>query len=232
MNNAMVCSGCTARRRVGRSALALAATFAPIAPARAAESLGWEKGDLVVSAGVSVILLSSSADIELAGSPVQGGNVKLSNSVVPSGSIEYFAARNFSLVLVAGIPPQTKATGTGTLAPLGELGRVRYGIGSFIGRFHANASGRLSPYIGAGVSRFMVFGTKDGSVTDLRTEDAWAPVVQAGLDYHISRRIGLYAGATYVPVKTHSSGLSRGLPLTAKATLKSTTLKAGVSYRF
>jgi outer membrane protein len=204
-----------------------------VAPAaHAGEDQGWRKGDLVVSVGVAAILFDSTADIKLAGNPVAGGNVKLSNNTILSGSIEYFLARQFSLAFVAGIPPQTKVTGTGSLAPLGELGRVRYGLGSLVARYHFNASGRFSPYISAGASRFMVFGTKDGSVTNLNSEDAWAPVLQAGVDYHLSRHIGLFANATYIPVKTKASGTSRGLPMTAEATLKATLLKGGVAYRF
>ena len=201
-------------------------------PAWASEPHGWEKGDVVVSAGVTVTIFSSSADIKLAGTPVTGGNVKLSSSALLSGSVEYFLTRRFSVALVAGIPPQTKVTGTGTLAQLGELGRVRYGLGTLVARYHFNASGRLSPYVGAGVSRFMVFGTKDGSISDLESDDAWAPVVQGGVDYHLNRHIGLAFIATYIPVKTKARGTLNGLPITANATLRSTVLKAAVAYRF
>lgn len=217
--------------KTARLAAALA-LIASAAPAMAEEVQGWRKGDVVVTAGVAAILFDSSAEISLGGTRVEGGNIKLSNNTIISGSVEWFAARNFSVALVAGIPPTTRVTGTGTLAPSGELGRVKYGLASLVARYHLNASGRISPYLGAGVSRFIVFSTRDGSVTNLKSDNAWAPVVQGGIDYHLTRHIGLFANATYIPVKTRARGTSRGLPLTGSATLKSAILKGGLSYRF
>lgn len=208
------------------------AMLAAAQTARAEDVPGWRQGDLVVSAGVAHVLFNASSRIELGGTPVAGGDISLSDNTLLSGSVEWFATRNVSLALVGGIPPTTRVTGTGTLAPSGELGRVKYGLATLLARYHFNASGRLSPYLGAGVTRFMVFSTRDGSVTNLKADGAFAPVAQAGIDYQLSRHVGLFGNATYIPVKTHARGTSRGLPMTGSATLKSTILKAGLSYRF
>lgn len=200
--------------------------------AHAEDVQGWRKGDIVVSAGVAVILFDSAAEIALGGARIDGGTVKLSNNTLLSGSAEWFATHNLSVALVAGIPPTTRVSGAGTLAASGELGRVKYGLASLVARYHLNAAGRVSPYLGAGVSRFMVFSTRDGSVTNLKADNAWAPVVQGGVDYHLNRHIGLFANATYIPVKTEAHGTSRGLPLTGSATLKAAILKGGLAYRY
>lgn len=220
--------------RIARASIAsLGLALGMAAPAACAEEApGWQKGDIVVSGGVSAILFDSNARITLGGAPITDGNIKLSNNSNISGTIEYFAARNVSIALVAGIPPTTRVTGTGALAASGELGRVKYGLGSLVGRWHFNASGRISPFVGAGVSRFMVFSTRDGSVTQLKASSAWAPVVQGGINYHLTHRVGLFALATYIPVKSEARGISRGLPLTGNATLKAAILKGGLSYRF
>ena len=214
------------------SKAAAMALIACAVPAQAEEVQGWRKGDVVVTAGVAAILFDSSAEIALGGTRVEGGNIKLSNNTLLSGTVEWFATRNFSVALVAGVPPTTRVTGTGTLAPSGELGRVKYGLASLVARYHLNAAGRVSPYLGAGVCRFIVFSTRDGSVTGLKADNAWAPVVQGGIDYHLTRHIGLFVNATYIPVKTHARGLSRGLAMTGNAVLKSAILKGGLSYRF
>jgi outer membrane protein len=223
--------GIIQRLHRGGSCAAIA-LFACAPAAQAEETGGWRKGDVVVTAGVAAILFNSSAEIALGVTRIEGGNIKLSNNALLSGSAEYFATRNVSVALVAGIPPTTRVTGTGTLAPSGELGRVKYGLASLVARYHLNASRPVSPYLGAGVSRFIVFSTRDGSVTGLKADNAWAPVVQGGIDYHLSRHIGIFANATWIPVKTRASGTSRGLPLTGSATLKSAILKGGLSYRF
>jgi len=202
------------------------------APARAEEARGWQKGDVVVSAGVSAILFDSKADIALGGTPIADGNIRLSSNTNLSGTLQYFVARDMSVALVAGLPPTTRVTGSGTLAASGELGRVKYGLASLVGRYHLNADGRVSPFVGVGVSRFIAFSTRDGSVTNLKADNAWAPVVQGGVDYHLTRHIGIFALATYIPVKTEARGTSRGLPLTGRATLKTAILKGGLSYRF
>ncbi len=222
-----------ARASFVRSFASLGLALCLAAPqVRAEETPGWQKGDVVVSAGVAAILFDSNGRIALGGTPITDGNIKLSNNTNLSGTAEYFAAHNLSIALVAGIPPTTRVTGTGALAAAGELGRVKYGLATLVGRWHLNASGRLSPFIGAGVTRFMVFSTQDGSVTNLKASNAWAPVVQAGINYHLNRHVGLFALATYIPVKTEARGTSRGLPLTGSATLKTTILKSGLSYRF
>lgn len=207
------------------------ATLACAPVARAEEVPGWRKGDVVLGAGIAHVLFDANAQIALGGAPVTGGDIALSDNTLLSGSAEWFATRTVSLALVGGIPPTTRVTGTGTLAPSGELGRVKYGLATLLARYHFNASGRLSPYLGAGVTRFMVFSTRDGSVTDLKADGAWAPVAQAGIDYQLTRHIGMFGNATYIPVKTNARGTSRGLPLTGSATLKSAILKAGLSYR-
>lgn len=201
-------------------------------PALADESLGWRKGDVVLRAAATGILFDSSSIVKLGGNVVPGGSVKLSNGVTMTGELEYFPVRSLSVTAVVGIPLETTGTGTGTLAPLGRAGSIKYGIGGLLARYHINASGRFSPFVSFGVSRLLVFSEKDGSVTDLQVDGAWGPSFQGGADFHVSRNVGIYVNASFIPMKTNARGMRGALPVDARATVNPTTIKAGLSYRF
>ena len=163
---------------------------------------------------------------------VPGGSVKLSNGVTVTGELEYFPTRSLSVTAVVGVPLNTTGTGTGSLASLGKAGSIKYGIGGLLARYHINASGRFSPFVSFGVSRLLVFSEKDGAVTQLEVDGAWGPSFQGGADFHISRKVGIYVNASFIPMKTNARGRLGALPVDARATVNPTTIKAGLSYRF
>lgn len=212
--------------------LALVAGIAISAPAYAQSEKGWQAGDVVVRVGAAGVLFNSSADLELAGNPVPGGNVKVSNDVTPSGEISYFFTSAISGTVNFGIPPKARVDGKGTLTPAGELGQVRYGLGAATLRYHLNDQGSVSPFIGGGVGRLFSFSEDDGSVQNLEVDSAWGPVIQGGVDVHLSRKFGLYASVSYSPIKTDATGVIFGAPATADVKLNPTVVQGGVSYRF
>lgn len=196
------------------------------------EPVGWQKGDLVFKAGVAGIFFNSSATIKLNGTEVAGASAHLTNNATPSFEVEYFPARDVSVALLGGIPPKNSAIATGTLSSLGTVGRIRYGLGVAVVRYHANASGRLSPFAGVGVGRFFIFSTEDGSLQNLHANSGWGPFVQAGADYHFNRHWGLQATVAFLPIKSDASGTIHGAPVTARTTINPMVVKAALSYRF
>lgn len=217
----------------GRVAFAAAALVSTAGSARAEEGLGWQSGDLVVKTGAAGVLFDSSARVDLAGTTVPGGGAQLSDAATATIEVEYFFSPNISTALDFGFPPpKAKITGTGSLAPLGQAGKTKYGIAGLTLRYHLNGSGRISPFVGAGVGRLFIFDTSDGAVTDLDADGAWAPVVQGGIDFHLDKRFGLFANVAYAPMKTDASGTALGAPMTARVTLNPTVIQGGLSYRF
>lgn len=202
------------------------------ASAQESEPVGWQKGDVVIKSGVAGIFFNSSAVIKLNGVEVQGASARLTNNATPSFEFEYFPARNVSVALLGGVPPKNSAIATGTLAHLGEVARIRYGLGVAAVRFHANASGRFSPLVGVGLGRFFVFSTEDRSMQNTRATSGWGPFFQAGADYHINRHWGLQATASFLPIKSDASGTIRGASVTARTTINPVVVKAALSYRF
>jgi len=204
----------------------------PAHPAFASETEGWKAGDIVLKAGPAGVLFSSSAKVKVAGNVVPGGGARLSDNATVSAEAAYFVTPEVSVAANFGLPPKTEVTGTGTLAPLGLGGKVRYGLGALTVRYHANAAGIVSPYVGGGIGHLFVFKAKDGSIADLQADDAWAPVVQGGIDAHLSDRMGLYANVSYAPLKTDASGVVMGAPMTARVTLDPTIVQGGLFFRF
>ncbi len=197
------------------------------------EAIGWQSGDLVVKAGVAGVLFNSSANVSLAETPVPGSDAQLSNAATASLEAEYFFSPNLSTALDFGFPPpEANITGKGSLGALGKVGETKYGIAGLTMRYHFNGSGRVSPFVGAGVGRLFIFDTSDGAVTDLDAESAWAPVIQGGVDVHLNQRIGLFANVAYAPMKTDASGIALGAPMTARVTLNPTVVQGGMSFRF
>jgi outer membrane protein len=220
------------RRRELRICLAAAVALCLASPARAKEPVGWQAGEVVLKLGSGAILFNSSARIKVAGNDVPGGNAKLSDGVTATGELEYFPTRNLSVAAIFGIPLNSTGRGAGTLSSLGELGRVKYGIGGLVARYHVNASRRFSPFAAVGIGRFLSFSTQDGAVSGLKIDSAWGPVLQGGADYHFNRRFGLYFNASYVPLKTDARGTVGGPPATARVTANPVAIQGGVSYRF
>ncbi len=220
------------RLRRGMLPWALIGGLALAGPAHAETDKGWKAGDVVIKLGAAGILFNSSADIEIAGNPVPGGNVKVSNDVTPSGEISYFFSPAISAAVNFGIPPKATVDGKGALAAAGELGRVRYGLGAVTLRYHLNDQGTVSPFIGGGVGRLFSFSEDDGSVLDLEVDSAWGPVIQGGVDVHLTPKFGLYANVSYSPIETDATGIVFGAPATADVKLNPTIVQGGVSYRF
>lgn len=165
--------------RAAKLMIPVAGGLLAIAPAYADDSIGWHEGDVVIKVGSAGVFFNSSAEVKVAGNVLPGGSVSLSNNATASGEVEYFLTPDISLAANFGVPPETRISGTGTLAPLGVAGRVRYGFGDVMARYHVGAAGRFSPFAGVGVGRIFVFSTRDGSVSGLSADSAWAPVFQA-----------------------------------------------------
>lgn len=204
----------------------------PVAQPALAQSLPQaEAGDVRIKFGPAGVLFNESAEVTIGGAVVPGGNVSLSDNVTVSGEIEYFATPAISAAVIFGLPPTTTITGEGALAPAGKLGKVHYGLGAAVIRYHLLPSRRFSPYIGAGVSHLFVFDEKDGALTNLKVRTAWSPMIEGGAEVRLADRIGLYSSIIYSTMKTRSQGSIFGAPASARVKLRPIVLQAGLFYR-
>jgi outer membrane protein len=206
--------------------------FALSASAASAQDLATKAHDVFFRAGVAAVRFDSGADFVVAGQPAPGADLELSNATTGAVEIDYFVHRNVSISLTVGYPPVTHAEGLGQLAPLGRLGSVRFGTGVLQAKYHFSGLGAFQPWIGAGVTRMVIFKNKDGAVQNLDVEDHWGGAVQIGADYMLTPRVGVYGSVSKLFVHTNGTASLGPAPVTAKIDLDPTIWQGGLSLRF
>lgn len=192
-----------------------------------ANGAGPASGDLRVRGGIAAISFDERARVRVQGTEVSNGTVVLSGNQTFGGEVEYFLSERVSAAVNFGVPPVTRISGAGAMAPFQELGRVRYGMGALLGRWHAVPSAPLSPFVSLGVARLQIFDTTDSAVRGLRVDSAWSPVAQGGVDLRVKDRMGLYWHVSYAPLSTKAQGSVLGTPMFAKIRLAPTITQAG-----
>ncbi|MDB5438008.1 MAG: OmpW family protein [Caulobacteraceae bacterium] len=191
-----------------------------------------EAGQFVVRGGVADIRFDSGAKFTAAGAPLSGANLELSNETTAAFEFDYHLRPQVSLSLTFGVPPETNAEGRGTLAPFGRLGSARFGTAVAQAKYHFAGMGHFQPWVGAGVTRMIIFDTTDGSVQNLKVDDAWGGAVQAGGEYMLNSRWGIYGSVSRLFLKTNGSASLGGIPISAKIDLNPTIVQGGLSARF
>ena len=189
-------------------------------------------GMIAFKLGGAGVLFNSSGKFTLAGQPLAGADLKLSDNATAIVEGEYYFRRDLSLSLTVGVPPTLTATGKGTLAPLGKLGSIQYGPGAVLAKYHFNGLGRLQPYVGGGATRMLIFSEHDAAITKLKVHPAWGGAVQAGADYMVTPRWGAFASVSHLFLRTHGQGSFAGLPVQAKIALDPTIVMGGLTLRY
>ena len=129
------------------------------------------------------------ASINAAGRPLPGSNLHASNNVTLGFGIGYFVTPDVSLLALLGVPPTTTLTGRGTLSGL-TLGKVTYGPSMLTANYHFRQFGAFQPFLGAGITYTVVFGTKDNAIVNLRVNNSIGAVIRGRLRCHVLRPMG------------------------------------------
>lgn len=172
---------------------------------------------------------------------VPGSGSTVSNSSTLGLSATYFFTSNWATEVVVGIPPKFKLYGTGTLAPLGELGEAKQWSPTLLAKYYfSDADAKLRPYVGAGATYIWFNGIsltpslQGGlaqtigapvalSQTSGKIDGKFAPVFTVGASYHFDDRWGMFFSVSYIPLKTtaHLTTTVAGLPVAnSQASLK------------
>jgi outer membrane protein len=207
------------------AALALAATGA------SAQESPWS-----IHAGPAAVRLHIDTAPEAPrGTPVPGGGLSATNSNILAFEVGYQLAPEWNARLTFGVPPTTDVAGTGTLAPLGKAGEIKYGpavltVTRALGQF-----GPVTPYLGGGVSYLKVFSTADGALANFRVANAWGGALQVGAELALNTRLGLFVDLKKIFLSTDVTGTVPafgGAPAYARVKIDPFVVHAGVSYRF
>jgi outer membrane protein len=223
-----------------RRKLLMTTTFVGLAmagQAQAAEPASQSSG-LYVNLGVAGLLFDTDASINAAGRPLPGSNLHASNNTTLGFGIGYFVTPDVSLLALLGVPPQTTLTGRGTLSGF-TLGKVTYGPAMLTANYHFRQFGAFQPFLGAGISYTVVFGTQDDAIVNLRVKNSIGAVIRAGFDVMFSDRWGAFFSVSKIFVTTKASGNVNpaiptlgGAPVSAHVSFDPLVLFSGIIYRF
>lgn len=182
--------------------------------------------------GPAFVSPQDSATLNLAGAPVPGGNVSIQGRWTVEGEVGYYVTRNITVGFAAGYPPTFAVKGAGSMSALGKAGDMTGGPAGVAALYHFNRDGKIQPYIGAGASFLIVFGTKDGALSHLKADDAVGEVVQAGTDVMVNKHWGFYLDVKKAWIATTAKAQYAGLPVVAKVTIDPFVPSVGAVYRF
>lgn len=182
--------------------------------------------------GLSHIGMNESADISLGGATVPGASFTTDDDLTPTIGIGYRFSERFSAELTVGIPPTATLNGSGPLSGL-ELGKVTYGPAKLTGLYHFPEFGNgLDAYVGGGVNYTIIFDTSDGAIDGFDVDNAFAPIIQAGIEGPLGNKTGWFLDAKYIALETKARGTVGGVPAEADITLDPLIVTAGVVVHF
>jgi outer membrane protein len=201
------------------------------APARAAQEPLLSPDHFYVHFGSGALVFSAGASVKADGVVIPGATVKIDPNVTLITEFGY-RWRNFGVSLTGGYPPVATVNGAGSLAPLGPLGRIRYGPTVLSVHYDLPHVGRLKPYVGAGPVFLLIFRNEDGAIQHLDVHDSTGVAVQLGAEFELSPPWSLFTDAKKASLKTNATALLGGAPISADIRLDPLVIAGGFSYRF
>lgn len=191
----------------------------------------FKRSRLFTRFGFLVAPYHSSATIATNGQPLSGGTAEASNNASVTFDLGYEITKNIAVTVTSGIPVKPHVTGEGTAAPLGVLGKVRYGPMILAGQYRFPKIGRIQPYAGGGAAYAIIFKNFDGSVKNLQVNNNWGSVLQGGAEYELSSKYTLFVDFKEVWLSVNASGLlSDGTPVKARVNLNPSLVTVGIKF--
>lgn len=191
----------------------------------------FKQSRLFTRLGLLVAPYHSSATIATNGQLLSGGTAEASNNVSMTFELGYEITNNISVSVMSGIPVKPHVTGEGAAAPLGVLGKVRYGPMIFTGQYQFRKMGRIRPYVGGGTAYAIIFKNFNGSVKNLQVNNNWGSVLQGGAEYELNSKYTLFFDFKEVWLAVNAHGvLSDGTAVKARVNLNPSLLTVGIKF--
>lgn len=121
-----------------------------------------------------------------------GADTRATDSVVPTIAAEYFFSPNLSVETICCVTPHD-VRGSGALGGARLIDNAIILPATVTAKLHLPLGG-VNPYVGAGVTRFFIFGEDVGrdaaalGATDVDLSNEWGTVLQAGVDAPLNQR--------------------------------------------
>ena len=185
-----------------------------------------------VRLGVLRALYDSGARIATNGSLIPDSSAGVTDSITINVDGGYDLSDDVAVMFMGGIPPSADVIGRGSIALFGRLGRVRFGPAILSSVYRLPQWHGLRPYGGAGIAHLFILKAHDGSVTQLKVHDNWGFVLQAGLEYRLSRKWELFADYKHIWLNVRAEGFLAGEAVRARVTLDPDLISAGIKFHF
>ena len=128
----------------------------------------------------------------------------------PSVTAEYFIRDNMGIEILAAWPFEHDISIDG----LGKVGSTKHLPPTVSFQYHFNTSGKVSPFLGAGLNYTAFFSEKTNGAlagSELKLENSWGLAAHAGLDIWFSNQNALRIDARWVDIDSDVSLNGAGL---------------------
>lgn len=166
--------------------LSAAAVAAFAAPAMAQTTTAWEmpkKGDFIVTGRVTDVFSQADNAITTSAGADTGLKVDVGDSVMPTLGFTYFLTDHLAVEAILGTTKHDiRAQGGGTDALVHETWVLPPVVTL---QYRPLSSGRVSPYVGAGVNYMLFYSGKDKNGFTVDLDNGFGYALQAGADIGI-----------------------------------------------
>jgi outer membrane protein len=177
---------------------------------------------------------------------VIGGDVAISNAIVPELDFTYFFTENFAAELILGTAKHDVNTVGSDISAVGgptsfdvDLGSVMLLPPTLTAQYHFFPLGEknFKPYIGAGINYTIFYSVKAGDVVkDIEYDNAVGFAAQLGFDYFINDTYFINLDVKRLFLKTDvtvdASNLADGLSIPAEVTIDPWIIGLGFGMKF
>lgn len=159
-----------------------------------------------------------------------GGNVEISNNVIPELDFTYFFTKNIAAELILGTTKHdVKAVNTA----LGnvDLGHVWLLPPTLTIQYHFNLN-NFRPYVGAGGNYTFFYSADPGAVVNVDYKNSFGYALQAGFDYDLDDTWFLNFDAKYIGLSTDVTVDAGAATVPASVDINPLLIGFGVGIRF
>ena len=211
---------------VTESAAVTSVNTSPANASPTATEKGW-----VVGIGAINAFYHSGATIATGGQTIPGATANVSNNFTLMFDVRRYLTKDLSLSLMGGVPPKPTITGQGSVASLGELGKVRYGPAILTAQYHLPKLLAFRPYVGAGTAYAIILKDHDAAVSHLGVHNNWGFVLEGGAEHQLTRNLAVFADVKEVWLAVNAHGSLGGVvPVTAHVNLNPTIVSVGIRF--
>jgi len=163
-----------------------------------------------------------------------GGNVNISNEIVPTVQLEYYFTNNVSVELLCCMARHDVVAENTALGKV-NLGKVSHFPPTLTAKYHFTNFGQVEPYVGVGVNYTRFFDNKppsSGPVTSVSYKSSTGPALQAGLDYRLDKHWSLNLDVRKIWIKSNVDVRAGATDIPAKVDVNPLVITLGTGYRF